>query len=179
MPALLVFPEVTTDYQLISGLIYKISRYSSWPRQIDSTKPFTIAVIGKLPRGEQIYLSREANIEKRPVQVQYISSLEEIKSQEVLFIASSESRHLESILNYTRRKPILTIGDTREFGQRGVIINFFLKGKQRMGYEVNYESYLESGIQIHSNVLANGLIIDPKHLRENSNKTFGKAGDSK
>jgi len=159
----LISEETPTDYQVISGAIYNISKYTTWPGPLDMSKPFIIGVIGKLPRGEQIYLSRDAAIDKRRVIVKYYSSLEEIKSPEVLFIASSEAHRLDEILKYIEGKPILTIGDTKGFAQKGVIINFYVKGIREC-FEVNYDAYRRSGIQIHSNVLvASGRLIGSKN----------------
>ena len=57
-------------------------------------------------------------------------SLKQTKSCNMLYISNSEKDHLEEILEAIKNQPILVIGDTYGFAERGVGINFVIIGNK-------------------------------------------------
>ena len=138
-----------SEYRLKAVFLERFTRFIEWPEKTsisDTSKPFVIKIIGKNPFGdvlETIY--SKTKIKNKPVKIYYISSLEEIEDCQILFIAASMESSLQQILKYTNEKPILTISDHQGFGQRGVIINFFIENN-KVRFEINEKSLNQSGL---------------------------------
>jgi hypothetical protein len=82
----------------------------------------------------------------------YIKDLRATDSVDVLFIASSEADRLPYLLQQLEGKPILTVGDTEGFADRGVMINMMLV-QQSLRMEVNLKALARSGLEPDSHLL--------------------------
>ncbi|NIM14623.1 MAG: DUF4154 domain-containing protein, partial [Candidatus Aminicenantes bacterium] len=58
-------------------------------------------------------------------------------------------------------KPILTVGDTKGFGQKGVIINLYIE-KDAVRFEINHEASKKASLQMHSQLFAIGKVVKTK-----------------
>lgn len=149
------------EYQVKSTFIYKICKFTQWPEPQDANNPFIISVLGKLPSGEKIKLLPDITIHKRTVVIRRIRRLSEVKDSAVLFIASSEAHRIDTILDTVGSKPILTVGDTKGFGQKGVIINLYIE-KNAVRFEINHEASKKALLQMHSQLFTIGKVVKTK-----------------
>jgi hypothetical protein len=153
------------EYAIKSTILYRICKFTQWPQPTDKNKPFTISILGKTSRGEEIKMPQDGNIDKRRIVVRKIRHLSEIGSSEVLFITSDEADRIDTILDYIGDKPVLTVGDTRGFGQKGVIINLYIH-QNSVGFEINYEASKKASLQMHSQLFAIGRVVKTKESFE-------------
>lgn len=143
--------QTSEDFKAV--LLSKITQYIEWPENAnltDQSKPFIITVIGKNPFGsllEDLYLSNGQKIKNKYVEIHYIKEIHEIDQCNILFISNSEEKRLMDILYYTKGKPILTISDTKNFGEKGVNINFFISNN-RTKFELNETSITNNGFRV-------------------------------
>lgn len=156
------------EYAIKSTIIYKILKFTQWPQSSNKNIPFTISILGKTKPGKEIKIPWKT-IDKRKIIIQKIRSLSEIGSSEVLFITSSEAHRLDAILDYIGNKPILTVGDTKGFGQKGVIINLYIH-KNSVRFEINHEASKRASLQMHSQLYVIGKVVKT----EKSLKTDGE-----
>jgi hypothetical protein len=77
----------------------------------------------------------------------------------ILIVPESAKPRLDEILNRTKGKPVLTIGDTGGFAKKGVIINMFIE-QNHIRYEINKTALDRSGLQISSLLLASAVIVE-------------------
>jgi len=77
---------------------------------------------------------------------------EDAREADILFISASEKQALPRILKTLRGNSILTVGDTKDFGRSGVMINLLLLHK-RVGFEINLAAAQRDALQISSNLL--------------------------
>lgn len=150
--------ELSGEYEVKSLLLYRISKFTRWPRPHDSSRPFVISVLGRLPAGEKIALPENVDIYKRKIVIKNIRKLAEAETTDVLFIAPTEAGQLSAILDYCADKPILTVGDTKGFGQKGVIINFFIR-KESVSFEINHDAAKKAAMEINSRLYAIATVI--------------------
>lgn len=148
------------EYILKAGFLEKFARFSEWPdeKQIDT---FNITVIGNSPFNgilEELYSSH--TIKDKPVHINYISSISQINNCQILFIAVENTRILESILEETKDKPILTISEKDGFGKKGVLLNFFITEQGTVHFEINYQKVKQSGISMDIFLLEYAKIIE-------------------
>jgi hypothetical protein len=146
-----------------AGYIEKFTQFIQWPDSDSGNLPdelFVIAVIGENNISKalaDIFLKSKTKGVKYSVEP--IKTIEQIETCKILFIPSSEKTNLDKILAYTSGKPILTIGDTKGFGEKGVIINMFQEGNF-IRYEVNRKWLTRSGLSINSLLLNYAVIIE-------------------
>lgn len=154
----------TNVYVLKAVYLEKFSRFVTWPEECemnDPTKPFIISVMGKTQLTEnleQIYAVQKINNKK--VIIKKISHLYEIENSHVLFIADSEKKNLKNILVLTKKLPVLTISESSNFAEMGVIINFYEEEK-RLKFEVNETAVLQSPLQMSFYLLNSAKIVKP------------------
>jgi hypothetical protein len=91
-------------------------------------------------------------IDGRKIVVMPISSEEDWRKCQILFISASEKRREAEILKHLKSRPILTVGESDQFTQDGGVINFMMRdGKVR--FEVDLNAARESGLVISSKLL--------------------------
>jgi hypothetical protein len=158
---IIVFSQ-TEEYTIKAVFLERFTRFIEWPGESeinDTTKPFVISVIGKNPFGnilEETYSAQK--ILNKNVEIRYISKIDQIEKTNILFISKSKDKELSKILSYTKGKPILTVGDTKGFAKKGVMINFYLSsGKLR--FEINETAVKESGLSMSYLLLQVALIV--------------------
>jgi len=151
------------EYALKKVMIFKITTLIEWPEnsKVSSTNdPVVISIIGENPFKGQLKKLADSNrkIKKKQVTVRYIQNPEEIAGSDILFISSSERYDISKILKYIQNKPILTIGDTKGYVEKGVMIEFALySGKMRI--KINKKQADKSKIYINSQLLGNAFKV--------------------
>ena len=162
--------ETMEEYLIKAGLINRICKYTHWPQSTNPGKPFIISILGKTIHEKEIKVLEQYTINKRKVVVRNINRVSQVEGSHVLFITSSESYHLDAIMEYIGNKAILTVGDTNGFAQRGVIINFYIH-MNKVKFEINYEASKKASLQMHSQLFAIGRVVKTrKSLRKDGEK---------
>jgi len=143
------------EYALKAEFIERFTHFVEWPASAfpSATASFVICVLGENPFGSYLdQMTSGRTIRDRKVQLAQPKSLGEIKKCHVLFVARSEKGKLAAILAQTSDQPVLTIGDTEGFAQRGVLINFYLDG-DKVRFEVNGEAVKKSGLKVSAQLM--------------------------
>jgi len=152
----------SSEYILKAGFMERFTRFIEWPGdsiQTDTTKPFIILVLGKNPFGENLkYVFSKTRIKERRVIIRYASGLDTNNYYHMIFISSTSSRELSSILKFTHNKPIITISETAGYGSRGVLINFFIE-TNKIRFEINQDAFRKSGLRVSYLLLNTAKII--------------------
>lgn len=151
------------DFKKQVEMVEQLSRFIDWPQStgIDNTStPFVISVIGSPDFVKELQnYYRNKRIKKKPVLVKSISQPREIASPHMLYIDTSAKKRLREILFYTRKKPILTIGDTEGFGKYGVHVNFFYD-RLKLKFEINNLRAREASLVISDQLLSTAKLIN-------------------
>ena len=154
------------EYYRKAALFKVLCQYIQWPKSSDVNdplKPFVIGVIGSNPFGsilETAYSREENKIKNKKVEIRHISKMEEIENCHILFISKSLDKELEEILAFTTGKPILTIGETKGYAQRGVLFNLYIS-RNEIRFEINALALRESGLIPSSQLLSVAKIVGP------------------
>lgn len=154
-----------SEYDVKAVYLERFARFVEWPEKSavsDSSQPFILGVIGENPFGsilEQIYSKQK--IKDKKVEIRYISDTNEIPGCHLLFISKSKEKALSKILSFTGEKPVLTIGDTKGFADKGVLINLYID-KNKVRFEVNEEAVKKSGLSMSYHLLQVAKIVHPK-----------------
>ena len=154
------------EYEVKAVFIYNLAKFIEWPdKSFDNSPTLTLYILGEDPFGSEIDAIRDKLIKGRRVVVKQIDSPDDLDNAGILFISSSEKERLRDILKSISGLPILTVGDTKSFAQRGVMVNFYLENS-RIRFEINLEAANLAGLNISSNLLRMGTIISPPKGKE-------------
>jgi hypothetical protein len=155
-------PAQSRETLLKAGYIEKFIHFVEWPLQTTQKyqgNKIEIAFFGENPISDALRdIFSKSKLQDKEFTITQINSVDQIKDFMILFISGTEIDNLDKILRYTTGKPILTISDSKNFGERGVIINMFQEGNY-IRYEINRSSLKMSGLSINSLLLNYAVII--------------------
>ncbi len=142
------------EYLVKSAMLYHFARFTKWPEQTfqDSDEPFRFCVIGKDPFGPDLDALVRETIRNRDIVTTRLRKIHHAKNCQLLFIAQSERKHLQNILDQLAGRPILTIADMENFAKEGGIIELKLVDN-KIRFEINLGVAKEVDISFRSELL--------------------------
>src|ERR1700676_545138 len=154
----------SSEYLIKAGFIFNFAKFVEWPSnafaQPDS--PIVIGILGTDPFGTIIdKIVQDKKIGARGFVVKRLkwgTDLKELRESKILFIGASERAHMDELVQMLRGLPILTVGETPGFAERGGVIRFVLE-HNRVRFEVNVLAARQADLTISSRLLTLARII--------------------
>ncbi len=154
----------SSEYLIKAGFIYNFAKFVEWPAaafaQPDS--PIVIGILGTDPFGSLIdRIVENKKIGARGFVVKRLkwgTDLKDLKECKILFVGASEKAHLDDLVQIVKSLPILTVGETPGFAERGGVIRFVLEDN-RVRFEINVEAARQADLTISSRLLTLAKII--------------------
>lgn len=150
------------EYFIKAGFVYNFTKFIKWPKNsFDSQRDkFVIGVLGDSPIQEclRILALEEKEAGGKELIIKNFASLDEIRECQILFISPSMKGRLEEILRIVNDMPILLIGETLGFAERGVGINFFILGN-KIRFEFNMDALDKSSLKVDPLLIEVGRIV--------------------
>jgi len=154
----------SSEYLIKAGFIYNFAKFVEWPAaafaQPDS--PIVIGILGTDPFGSLIdRIVENKKIGARGFVVKRLkwgTDLKDLKECKILFVGASEKAHLDDLVQIVKSLPILTVGETTGFAERGGVIRFVLEDN-RVRFEINVEAARQADLTISSRLLTLAKII--------------------
>ncbi len=158
--------EAVKRAQVKTAFIYNFAKFANWPGSAFKTLPhssFSICLVGKEPLENLLeQLAGSKTIKGKTILFRKNPPQNKLENCRILYISSSESLRLDSLLETIAGHPVLTIGSTRGYARRGVGINLFEK-KGKLSFEINRKAILKSGLTLSSELLALGVLVEGEH----------------
>ena len=160
-----------------AAMIIKFTDFIQWPEasfgdingddnEARKSGSFTIAIAGDNAYEALFEPFTHRTFQNRPLRIisYEAASLLDMENVQILIVSQSEQNRLQTILLETDGRPILTVGDFPGFARMGGIINFFSKPNNRVGFEINRDAKVRSGLKISSHLLRLGKMVsnEPK-----------------
>jgi len=149
------------EYQVKAAFLYNFAKFVEWPPQTfkAAKAPVRICILGENPFGSALGDAVGGKtVLGRPLVVSDVSSAVQGSDCQILFIGSSERKHLRAILAELRTTRVLTVGEMDGFASQGGIVNFrLIDGHVRL--EINIEAAGQAGLRINSSVLSLATIV--------------------
>ena len=127
------------EYQIKAAFLYNFTKFIEWPPEAfpSPSAAIKLCVLGEDPFGDDLEQTiRGKLINGRTVVVQRFQGMQGLDGCHVLFVSTSEQRHLSQILESLKGRSVLTVGEGREFAKLGVMIFFIEEGnKIRLGID--------------------------------------------
>lgn len=151
----------SSEYLIKAGFIYNFANLMQWPANTFSNpdSPIVVGILGADTSGgilDEVLAGKKVN--GRSFSVKHLKRGMDLKGCNIVFVSASESAHLDEIFRLLKNLPILTIGETPSFAERGGIINFILIN-DKVRFEVNVEAAKQADISISSRLLALAKIV--------------------
>ena len=144
-----------SEYQVKAAYLYNFGRFIKWPAGVAAGKgdSFPVCVLGRDPFGPILdsTLAGEA-LEGKPVVIRRIAKEQDATDCRILFVSSTEERHLKEILAATDQAGVLTVSDIPGFSRRGGMIQFVMEG-DRVRFEINLATAESARLVLSSELL--------------------------
>ncbi len=136
-----------------AAYIYQFTQFVTWPDpSVSVDTPFTICMLGKGPIGNELEPLNRRRLGRGLIRVSYPQTLRDTAACNILYIAETEQRQLQSTLNYLRNNPVLTVSSIPNFAARGGIIGFVTVDR-RVRLEINRAAARHANIQLSAKLL--------------------------
>ncbi len=155
---------ITDEYRIKAAFLYNFAKFVEWPAGAfkDNRSPLMICIVGKDPFGAALSEIRDKTVGGRTIAVRHVRDTGEIENCHILFISESEKEIVaQHIARGVRNRAILSVGDTRGYAQKGVVINMIIVNS-KVGFEINTDAAQRAGLIIHSQLLKLAKIIKEK-----------------
>lgn len=156
-----ITPELKAQrpmHEIHSMLIFNFIKYIDWP-EASKSGDFVIAVYGD----EEVFKQLNTFYSNRPIKGQNAkivsaSSISDINSAHVVYVAEKKSNDFESLQTKFTGKPTLIITDRSGLGKKGSCINFKEVGG-KLKFEINQASFDSNQLKISSQLVSMGIMI--------------------
>jgi len=166
--------ERAREFQIKAISLEKFSMFVEWPKSSQVNipeKPFVIGVLGDSPIVKEItslYIEGHQRIKEKKVLLKAVSDKDEVPRCDLLFISRSSKFRITKVINQLKKRPVLIIGDTEGFAERGVHINFIIRNRA-LSFEVNLDAAKQSGLIVKYHLLkAASQVLDSNGERSNT-----------
>jgi hypothetical protein len=148
------------EYQLKAVFLFNFAKFVEWPPQTfaDARDPFTICVLGDNPFGSSLDDAvRGKTVANRPIAIRLISSPQQARTCQILFVSASERKRTRGLLEALKNCCVLTVGDTDDFTANGGIVQLKVMAA-RVRIEIDAEAAERASLRISSKLLS---LADP------------------
>lgn len=141
----------TLEYQVKASYIYNLTQFIDWP-QHTLGEEFLVCVYGAHRFHDALDTLEGNRVGDRPLTVRYLRDMRLADSCQILFIPASEAPRTLQILRAAPVTGLLTIGETRDFTDRGGIIGL-VKIDDKVKFEINEAAAERAGLAISAQLL--------------------------
>jgi hypothetical protein len=154
-------PTALAEYQLKAAFLYRLPSFIEWPSGSWplAGNPFYACVLGHDPFGAYLDHFDGKSVRGRRFTVRRLEALAGGDTCHLLFVSSEGATDLSSVLPGLRGRCVLTVGEGREFTERGGIVSFVIANR-RVGLTVNLGASRAAGLAISSKLLDVASIVD-------------------
>jgi hypothetical protein len=140
------------EHEIKAAFLFNFTKFVTWPT-LAANQPFRVCVaadditttaIGQVMKDEVI-LGRKA-------ETLVIAAPEEARTCQVLFLGRSATSRAAAMLAAVRSSPVLTVGDSADFLDRGGIIQFVLE-ESRLRFDVDLTHATRAQLSINARML--------------------------
>ena len=163
----MVYSQYVDERLLKAAFLERFTRFIEWPDRIEyapKSHHFVMVVYGENPFGkilDDVY-SRQ-KIKERKVDIYCTDKFQDIpENAHLIFISGSKKDELDNIIPELHKKPVLLIGDTKGYAEKGVYINFFIEDN-KLRFEINEKAVQSSDLRVSYLLMNSAKIINSIH----------------
>jgi hypothetical protein len=149
------------EYQLKAAFLFNFAKFIDWPPASfpNPQSPFVICILGTDPFGPVIdEVLKGKSIADRPVAVERIKTIAQIRQCHMVFVSQSESFHLADIVQSMHGACVLLVGEADGFAEAGGTIQFALEDNH-VRFLINPDAAARAGLKVSSKLLSLARVI--------------------
>ena len=148
------------EYQVKAAFLYNFINFIDWPSQssLKSSPNITVCIIGDDPFGDALEDLLNEPVQGKKLAIKY-RSYDDLRGCNILFLPVSEKHRTAKILRSIGNSDVLTVSDTVESAQQGIIISFYIE-QQKVRFTVNVGAAKRAGLRISAKLLKLATIVD-------------------
>ncbi len=150
------------EYLVKAAFLYNFAKFVEWPNGAfaDQSSPLFLCILGRDPFGEALETIKGKRVMGREIVIKRYEDVGDIPASgcNIVFISSSESKRLPSLLRTFEHLNVLTVSDMDGFARRGGIIGL-ITVKNKIRFEINVDAAERSHLRISSKLLRLSSIV--------------------
>ena len=146
---------INREYTIKAAYLYNFANYVEWPSSVSKRvkSPFVIGVVGPYPFGKHLdVIAATKKIDGRKIVIRRFKTLDDYTTCDILFIAGSDPRKHPDLDKRLGKSPVLLVGESSTFAQRGGTISFFVQ-QNKVRFKINQQAAKRKGLKISSKLL--------------------------
>jgi hypothetical protein len=155
-------PAPVDEYAVKAAFLYNFAKFVEWPGSVFAAHPAThrFCVYGADLFGPALLQGLEKKlVQGRRVVLLHPALPQELAACQIVFLSRGDDARLPEVLRAVGRLPVLLVGESEGFAQRGGMINFVVDA-DHVRFEVNRRAAAAAGLQISSRLLDLATVID-------------------
>ena len=157
-------PSPPREHDVKAAFLYHFAQLVEWPvGAAPPGEPFVIGVVGGDPfKGALDRALEGKSVRTHPIEVRRFATVAQLEGARVhvLFVAGDAGLR-ERALDAVSAQPVLTVGESEGFAERGGMIGFRLTRDGRVGFEINARRAEQAGLRMSSQLLKLARIVGP------------------
>ncbi|MEE8428196.1 MAG: YfiR family protein [Gammaproteobacteria bacterium] len=152
---------LSVEYRVKAAYLYNFTRFIEWPARAHDTADngkIAICLLGHDPFGPALDLIAGKAVRNSKLTVRRHKSVGELNKCHVVFISTSKQAELGRILKQLRNRPILTVGETKNFNKLGGVIRFTLV-KNKVHFNIDPDAAERAQLTVSSKLLNLATIV--------------------
>jgi hypothetical protein len=146
------------NYKYHSLFIFSFTRYVQWPES-SNQGDFEITVLGDSPLvNELTTMAQTKKVGDRPIKVNKIQSIGELKKCNILFVPSGRSAQLAEVIAKVNSQPILVVTEENGLGVKGSNINFIMR-EGKLAFELNQATLNKQNLKVSNELSRLAILI--------------------
>ena len=153
--------EQAEEYAVKAAFLYNFSKFVEWPAAPAGNaaeERLYLCIFGQDPFGAALDAIRDKPVRHQTLKIQPCQSLNDLQSNQILFVPASERARLGEILKRCKGYPILTVSDAEGFAEQGGMIAL-VADQGRIRFVINDSAARAAGLRISSQLLKLALRV--------------------
>ena len=141
-------------YRIKAAFLYHFARFSVWPDEAfeGTATPLRLCILGKNPFGDALKQLQGKTVHNRPLEIRHLPAGASARGCHVVFMGPMPERVLQASLAQLKNRPVLTVGESRDFLRLGGIVRL-VESKNRIQFEINITAARRAGLQLNARLL--------------------------
>lgn len=163
-----------------AALLFKFLKYAEFPDDAfddDGKKkaPIVLLVVGDDPMGAVLDKAFDGKkLHGREVVIKRTRSVPKELDAHLVFTSGLDSKDEKRLIESSRKKPCILVGEDPGFAQRGGFINFYKK-KNKPRFEVNVSRQKDTRVELSADLLRFAKIVEEKEPDDEDSSDGGSA----